>query len=182
MSNPTNLEEEFELTFLAKSIPKEIKGVEPQKMRDTYLPQDSEHPHVRLRQKNDHYEITKKQPVNQSDISHQTEQTIPLDQEEYETLDQVSKRSVTKDRYVVNLNGHTAEIDVFTDGLKGLVVIDFEFENHEEKTAFMPPECCLAEITQENFIAGGMLAGKSYSDIEADLKRYGYKPLSLCEF
>lgn len=37
------------------------------------------------------------------------------------------------------------------------------------------PDFCLADVTQEKFTAGGILAGKKYSDIEAELEKYGYK-------
>ncbi len=39
------------------------------------------------------------------------------------------------------------------------------------------PDFCLVEVTQEDFVAGGMLCGKSYEDIKADLDRYGYTKL-----
>ena len=32
-------------------------------------------------------------------------------------------------------------------------------------------------ITQENFTAGGVLAGKSYQDIEPELARFNYQKL-----
>jgi hypothetical protein len=35
----------------------------------------------------------------------------------------------------------------------------------------------LADVTQEEFIAGGWLAGKKYSDIESFLNKYNYKKL-----
>ena len=63
--------------------------------------------------------------------------------------------------------------------LKGLVVIDFEFETIEEKDAFKMPEFCLVDITQEVFIAGGMVCGKKYEDIENELKRFNYNKLFL---
>lgn len=33
--------------------------------------------------------------------------------------------------------------------------------------------------TQENFVAGGMLCGKSYEGIEKDLAKFGYQKLFL---
>lgn len=44
---------------------------------------------------------------------------------------------------------------------------------------FVSPSFCLAEVTQEEFIAGGYLAGKSYADIEKFLKMYHYRPIIL---
>jgi len=63
--------------------------------------------------------------------------------------------------------------------LKGLILVDFEFDKMEEKDSFDMPDFCLVDITQEVFIAGGMLCGKSYEDIEEYLKRFGYIKLFL---
>jgi len=35
----------------------------------------------------------------------------------------------------------------------------------------------LADVTPEEFIAGGMLAGKRYEDVKGDLNRYKYKKI-----
>ncbi|HTB49275.1 MAG TPA: hypothetical protein VK712_04290 [Verrucomicrobiae bacterium] len=172
-----NIEIELELTYLARKIPGELNGVTPQRLVDTYVPENAAKPYVRLRQKGTQYEITKKQPVDESDFSHQTEQTIPLKKDEFDALCKASRRRVEKDRYMITVEGRTAEVDVFDGELKGLVVIDFEFGSLEEKQAFKPPEFCLVEVTQELFIAGGQLAGKTYDDIAADLARFNYQPL-----
>ena len=37
------------------------------------------------------------------------------------------------------------------------------------------PSMALADVTQEDFIAGGLLAGKKYSDIAPELDRFEYK-------
>ena len=72
---------ELELTFLAKELPREIKTVKPTHIIDIYIPDMPEHSHLRLRQKGNNYEITKKLPVAEGDASEQIEQTIPLTEE-----------------------------------------------------------------------------------------------------
>jgi CYTH domain-containing protein len=176
---PDNIEIELELTYLACEIPKELKGATPRKLLDIYIPENADRPFIRLRQKDQRYEITKKRPIDDEDASRQTEQTIPLDQVEFAALSIASQRRVEKDRYEVNIEGHRAEVDIFQGELAGLVLIDFEFETLAGMQAFRPPECCSADVTQERFLAGGQLAGKSYADIEADLKRCNYKRLAL---
>jgi len=32
-------------------------------------------------------------------------------------------------------------------------------------------------VTQEEFIAGGLLAGKTYNDIAPELERFNYQPI-----
>lgn len=169
---------ELELTFLAKRITSEIEGVTPTRIVDIYIPDVSEHSHLRLRQKGDQYELTKKTPIQDGDASAQLEQTIRLSQLEFEAIAVISQKRVVKDRYRVMLGNREAEVDVFRDRLQGLVVIDFEFATSAEKARFVAPaDVVLADITQEDFIAGGLLAGKSYADIEPELARFDYQRL-----
>ena len=39
------------------------------------------------------------------------------------------------------------------------------------------PDFCLADVTQEVFIAGGMLCGKKYESIRVPLEHLGYKKI-----
>lgn len=172
-----NQELELELTFLAKELPESIKTIKPTRIVDIYIPDTPEHSRLRLRQKGEKYEITKKMPVKEENASEQIEQTIPLTKEEFTALSSCSKKRVAKDRYNVMVEGKMAEIDVFVDELKGLVLMDFEFNTVEEKSAFKMPGVVLVDVTQEDFIAGGLLAGKTYNDIVLELKRFNYKQI-----
>lgn len=170
-----NQELELELTFLAKELPEGIKTVTPTRIVDIYIPDMPKHSYLRLRQKGEKYEITKKTPVTEGDASEQIEQTIPLTKEEFIALSSCSKKRVVKDRYNVKIGDSVAEIDVFVDELKGLVLMDFEFSTVDEKSAFKIPSVALADVTQEDFIAGGLLAGKTYDEIAPELKRFNYR-------
>ena len=166
---------ELELTFLAKAIPSEIASVAPVRLVDIYIPDGVEHPELRLRQKGNAYEITKKVPLDGIDFSQHNEFTIPLSQREYQALAATSQRIVEKDRYQVQIGGYPAEVDVFAGALTGLVLIDFEFSSYESKANFLPPsDICLNDVTQLEWLAGGVLAGKSYDDIAANLTQIGY--------
>ncbi len=48
---------------------------------------------------------------------------------------------------------------------------------YQEK--FVIPDFCLIEVTQEEFLAGGKVCGKTYEDIELELKRFKYIKLTL---
>jgi CYTH domain-containing protein len=120
--------------------------------------------------------MTKKQPEVAGDASAQTEETIVLNQEEFGALNnKVEGKRVRKNRYFYNHQSKMAEIDIFQDDLKGLVLVDFEFESVNEKETFIVPDFCLTEVTQEDFIAGGMLCGKRYQDIEEKLNQFNYQ-------
>lgn len=174
-------EMEYELTYLAKYLPAEIEGLAGEYVRDVYVPETVQHAHLRLRQRGETYVITKKVPAAGTDSSEQTEETIPLEKEEYEALAACSRKVVAKWRYKVMIAGHMAEVDVFDEQLKGLIEIDFEFASREEKAAFVPPEVCFADVTQEEAFAGGYLSGKSYEDIEPVLKKYGYNKVEVSD-
>lgn len=170
---------ELEKTFLAKHLPKELAGQKPQRVTDIYFPNDPavKHPNLRLRQQAGKLNMTKKKPIDETDSSRQLELTIPLTLAEFSELSKASQRRVVKDRFEVKIGSYSAEVDVFQEKLAGLVLIDFEFTTEAAKAKFKPPACCLAEVTQEEFIAGGLLAGKSYHDIKPQLDRFGYQKL-----
>ncbi len=165
---------ELERTYLLRFLPNDLDGAERKEMLDIYLPTTSVHPHLRIRKNGDKYEITNKQPVSQNDVSKMIEQTVVLTSEEFQELSVVPGKRVHKLRYLYPWNGRFAEVDVFLDELEGLILMDFEFQNEDEMRNFIPPEYCLSEVTQEEAIAGGWLAGKSFSDVEPILKKYGF--------
>ena len=170
---------EIEKTYLAKYIPEQVLKITPKKVLDIYFPSTAVHPKLRLRQKGDKYEITKKQLLNQGDASEAEESTIILNQPEFQELSQLSGKKVEKNRYEYSLNGFIFEFDVFQGDLAGLVVVEVEFISTEQKNNFMPPDFCFADVTQDEFVACGMLAGKKYSDIEDKLTKYDYQPIYL---
>ena len=166
--------DEFELTYLPKHLPAGLKDAPSKKMLDIYIPATAAHPSLRIRQQGDRMEITKKVPVDGVDASHQRETTIPLTQMEYFDLQMLPGRRVEKTRYYYTESAIPYEVDVFEGDLAGLVLIDVEFTSSAEKARFTPPEWFLADVSRELFVAGGMLCGKRYEDIERELLRFGY--------
>lgn len=167
---------ELEKTYLVKFLPPQLSPLQPVEIIDIYIPSTADHPTLRLRKKGEKYELTKKLPVN-GDRSRQTEQTIVLDGDEFKALKNANGKIVRKLRYIYDLDGQQVEIDVFQDNLLGLVLADFEFKNEDEQAKFTLPEFCLTEVTQEEFIAGGSLAGKSYEEIKTQLEKFNYQKL-----
>jgi CYTH domain-containing protein len=168
---------ELEKTYLAKELP-DLSDLEFKEMLDIYIPKEDDWPTLRIRKNGDKYEMTKKQLID-NDPSKQLETTIPLTKEEFEELSKLEGKRIHKRRYLYHFEGNIAEIDVFLNDLNGLVVVDFEFESEEKKNSFKKPDFCLVDITPEEFIAGGMICGKNYSDIEAKLNSFNYKKLEI---
>ncbi len=170
---------ELERTYLAKFLPEDLKDKEYIVVSDAFFPEETVHPRLRLRKRGDKYEITKKTPVDGTDSSKQIENTIPLTEDEYLDLVKAGGKKFCKRRYLYPYQGRNAEIDVYQDDLLGLVVVDFEFDNETDKDNFEMPDFCLADVTQEEFLAGGMLCGKKYADLEPGLSKYNYQALYL---
>ncbi len=163
---------ELERTFLAKSLP-DLSNCKSKEIIDIYIPRSEGHAAIRIRKNGDKYEITKKTRVD-DDPSKLKEENISITEEEFQHFNEVRGKRVHKIRYYYPHNGRTAEIDVFQGALKGLIAVEFEFDNDEEKESFQMPEFCLVDVTHSNFIAGGLLCGKSYQDIEEGLNNFGY--------
>lgn len=168
---------ELERTYLAKEIPKDIKNFPSKEMLDIYLPSTSHHPVLRLRKQGNKLQIMKKRPVNEGNFSEFLEESVALTPDEYAELSTLQGKRVGKIRYYYQHNGVDFEVDVFIGDLSGLVLVDVEFSSVEAKDKCTLPSFCLAEVTQEPFIAGGMICGKSYADIQADLNRFSYQKL-----
>lgn len=172
------MEIELERTFLVKCIPEGLNKCECREVLDIYIPTSLPHPTLRIRKRGDVFEMTKKQVANGNDSSELIENTIPLSEDEFNDLAEINGKRLHKNRHIYPCGNYFAEVDVFLDELAGLVVVDSEFPSKEEMEKFEMPKFCLAEVTQDEVIAGGMLAGKSYKDIENNLKKYNYKKIN----
>lgn len=170
---------ELEKTYLLKYVPEGLKDCKYKEVIDIYIPRSKRHPVLRIRKSGDRLEITKKEPVEGTDSSKQEEQTINLAEDEFKEMAKLEGKKVRKLRYYYSYEGMVAEIDVFQDELAGLILADFEFDNEKDKEDFKIPDFCLADITREEFTAGGMVCGKKYEDIQNELDKFGYKKLFL---
>ena len=56
-------------------------------------------------------------------------------------------RQLEKTRHRVELDGLTAELDLYTGALAGLAVVEVEFASRQEAEAFDPPDWFGAELT-----------------------------------
>lgn len=170
---------ELELTYLARYVPSDLRDYPSKKIIDLYIENGTDHADLRVRKNGDKYELTRKTPVSEGDASVQEEITIKINKREFESFESADSRRVEKTRYLYNYKGRVVEFDIFEGFLEGLVVVDFEFNSENEKDSFAMPDFCLVDITQESFIAGGILAGKHIEDINDDLVRLSYKELVL---
>lgn len=171
---------ETERRFLLKSLPENLTKYPRSRIEDIKIITGEPHPHLRLRRKDEKFVLTKKyRAEGTSGQMQMIEEHIDLNEAEYNAISKIHSTSLSKYRYFYNLNGFTAEIDVFDNDLKGLVIMEVEFGNESDARNFVMPEICLCEITGIEALAGGILSGKNYDDISSELDKYEYKPLYL---
>ncbi|SRR6266568_86666 len=168
---------EIEVTYLAARVPEDLAGCICKELEDIYFPATAEHAKVRIRRSDKVYEFTKKTPLDQNDAGRQKEENVALTGDEFAALAKGDGRRLVKTRYYLPYDSLIAEVDIFQGELAGLVIIEFEFKSPEAKEAFTMPNFCLADITQDAYFAGGLLAGRTYAEVAPELARYHYQPL-----
>lgn len=166
---------EFERRFLVKDALGAIKALPPVTVADCYWPLEGKHCQLRLRRVGSKFEITKKVPVNESDLSVMEEHTIPLTEAEYDALKTAPGKWLVKHRYFLQTDDCRIELGVFQERLQGLNIADVEFETEVQMRRFVPPDWFHSEVTHEKRFAGGELCGRAIDDLIEMLEAYGFQ-------
>lgn len=134
---------EIERKFLVKeSIIETLKSASSSYCSQTYLSSDEEKV-VRVRVLGNKGFITIKSKV--VGISrHEFEYEIPLDDAK-QMIDLFGFKVIEKTRYLIPVNNHTWEVDVFEGQNKGLIIAEIELESEEEEFAI--PNWVSEEVT-----------------------------------
>jgi len=156
---------EIEKTFLVKQLPNNLSQYKSQKIRQGYI--SSTPSPLRIRQKGDKFELTKKVPLKAGNFSSFNETNIYLTEDEFNKLWKLVEKSLEKTRYLIPIkNNLIAELDVFEEKLEGLAFVEVEFKSQKEMDSFIPLNWFGKDVTQEKFAANVFLAGKSFKEIE----------------
>lgn len=88
-----------------------------------------------------------------------TEIEVEVDAETAEALWALTEgRRLSKNRFVMEHDGHAIEIDLYHGPLSGLVVAEVEFETEQQARAFGPPDWFGREITGDPAFRNNALA------------------------
>lgn len=156
---------EIEKTFLVKQIPKNLSQYKSQKIKQGYI--SSTPSPLRIRQKGNKFELTKKIPLKEGDFSSFNEINIPLTKNEFNKLWPLVKKSLEKTRYIIPIKDNLiAELDIFEKELYGLVFVEVEFISQQQMNSFKALDWFGKDITQEDFAANVFLAAKTFSEIK----------------
>lgn len=135
---------EIERKFVVERLPDDIARGASEHIRQGYL--SIEPAEVRLRSRDDAtYELA----VKSLGGLRRAEVNLPLTAEQFEELWPLVQRSVEKDRALHEVEGRTAEVDVYRGKLAGLVVVEIEFPSETDAQAFTPPAWFGLEVTED---------------------------------
>ena len=146
---------EIERKFLLDGRPKQIQGRIGERIEQGYLAA-GESIEVRLRKVDDRRLLTAKVGHGESRF----EVEIPLGSGQFDALWPLTEpRRLRKTRYLAPLGGGLeAEVDVYEDGLAGLVTAEVEFGFERQSRDFQPPPWLGEEITGDRRYANQSLA------------------------
>mgnify|MGYP002623800127 FL=1 len=135
---------EIERKFLIKELP-DLSQYKYVDIEQGYLSTD---PVVRIRKKDDHYILTYKG----RGLMAREEIEAELTAEAYEhLLKKIDGHPITKRRYLIPIDGGlTAELDIFSGHMKGLIMAEVEFDSMEAAHLFTPPDWFSDEVTNDN--------------------------------
>ncbi len=143
------------------------------------MPANSKHAKLRIRRSGDSYTITKKSLISEETASEQVEENISINKEEFDAFRNIEGNKIEKIRYYYKYLDRCVEFDVFCGKLRGLVLVDIEFESSDDMKKFIMPDFCLADVSEEELIAGGVLSRQSFKSLSDFFKKYNYKKIIL---
>lgn len=98
------------------------------------------------------------------------ENEVEIDSNEYKSkyyLRDKTKKIIIKKRYYIDFDDRTFELDIYEDYLAGLVILEIELENMEEKIILPPYLKVVREVTNERFYSNHSLSGlNSYAQMK----------------
>lgn len=136
---------EIERKFLVNEIPANLHKYEKEEIIQGYISID---PTIRLRKSNDEYNLTFKSKGHLK----REEMEFPLTKEQFENLwSKVESSTINKSRYNIPLeNDLIAELDIYHEGLDGLLTVEVEFVSEKDSERFIPPQWFGKDVTHDS--------------------------------
>lgn len=164
---------EKEKVYLLNRLPADLNKCESMIIRAGNFYNPNTVDSLRIRQKGNQYELTKKEG---NSTHRRTEHTIKINKEEFDILWSVAKGKYEKIRYLYPLGKNIAEIDMYRGKLGGYTRVEVEFKDKKEMEKFTPPDWFGPEITQWNHEIHQNISKISFPDLK---KRYNSKGIEL---
>ncbi|MGD8467060.1 MAG: CYTH domain-containing protein [Desulfobacterales bacterium] len=146
---------EIERKFLVGELPRGLDTLAGITIRQGYVDIDDNDFELRLRQKDDLFYQTVKQG---SGLVRQ-EYEIELTRDQFKSLWPLTEnRRINKVRYNLSIGDVICELDIFGEALKGLQLVEVEFDTLEKSSAFIPPDWFGNEVTEDRRYKNRQLA------------------------
>lgn len=143
---------EIERKFHVRDLPGPLGA--GTRLRQAYVAVDGS-VEVRVRDKGGAYVLT----VKGGRGIERTEVEIEIDAAGFDELWALAPdRRIDKTRHEIEVDGHTAELDVYAGPLEGLLVVEVEFASRSEAEAFVPPAWFGEEVTGDDRWSNAALA------------------------
>ncbi len=152
---------EIERKFLVRKLPEHLPDYRMHMIEQAYLNTD---PVVRVRREDEDYYMTYKG----RGLIAREEYNLPLNAAAYAHLKAKADGNViTKRRYLIPLDGLTAELDIFEGVFEGLCVVEVEFESLAQAEAFIPPAWFGRDVSEERTFQNSVLSSADADRITA---------------
>jgi adenylate cyclase len=149
---------EIERKFRVARLPPDLG--EGTSLRQAYVAVDGD-VEVRVRSDGTHHALTVKGGAGLE----RDEVEVAIDAVAFADLWRLAgARHLEKTRHRVDLDGLTAELDLYVGALAGLAVVEVEFASRQEAEAFDPPDWFGAELTGEAAWSNAALAHNGAPD------------------
>ncbi|MCX6737009.1 MAG: class IV adenylate cyclase [Candidatus Parcubacteria bacterium] len=137
---------EIEKKFLIETLPDNLEDYPSEEIMQGYIAITDDGTEVRLRKKGDMYFQT----IKSGNGKTRTESEIEITEEQFNILwkTTVGKR-LEKKRYKIPHANGVIELDIYGEGLEGLVTAEIEFPSEEESDAFVVPTWFGEEVTED---------------------------------
>jgi len=161
---------ERERRFLLDQFPTNANVVRIRRITDRYIDGTA----LRLREQSDDngptvFKLTQKIPARANGGQQGLITSMYLTEDEFRVLAQLSANKLSKTRYSAPPYG----IDVFEDGLEGLLLAEAEFDSAAAADALVLPPCISREVSDDDRFSGGHLVRASRQDVKTWLSEYG---------
>ncbi len=154
------IERKFQTSF--DKLPPEVLKWPSAEILQGYITRESGGNEVRLRKKGSQYFLTVKSGSGISRKEYETEITA----EQFETLWPAANRaSLEKKRFTGAIDGQRIELDRYSGGLEGLVIVEVEFPDLASAQSFEPPEWFGLERTDDQRFRNKNLVGQTFSEL-----------------
>lgn len=148
-------QQEIERKFIVSYLPEQLLDNAPNsEVEQGYLLLENNR-ELRIRKRNSRFWMTLKQGSGLERFEQEERITAAL----YAMLWPLTEgKRIGKVRYLVEDGGHTLEIDVFSDTLSPLIILEVEFNSVEESQNFKVPDFARKEVTEDKAYKNAALA------------------------